>query len=128
MQKTTKVIDYIDDHNQAKQATTDGSSSTLTTAGYRDPKWSVINQGGPYEFLTYLGQNLQIWQTKIHVTGNQNCDFESKHPGETNGRNGTFLIREPDNSIWQITGIQLVETNRSITEVNYDIYFNMTSL
>jgi hypothetical protein len=121
-QRIVTQLPYIDDHGQAKFAITKGLHQTPLGTRWSDPDWSVVNQGGPYDFLTYRGADGGTWQTKIHVSGNsKQVDFESKHPGENNGRNGSFLIIDPQSGVWEVTGLKFVQQNGSQTD--FDVLF-----
>lgn len=122
VQVQVETLKYIDDHGARKEAILDAVvANVLQGTRYvlwtHDPVWSVINQGGPYDWLTYTGKDGGIWQTKIHAetAGNGfNFWFESKHPGEPNGRNGSFLVMDWDGRPQEIVGLIAPDTYRGM--------------
>jgi hypothetical protein len=111
-----QYFNYIDDSGKKQIAHVEDAYSNLVST--HDPRWFRSNSdgsgmGGPYDWLTYRGTDGQVWQTKIHLKSVSETafswDFESKHPGQGDGKNGGFALVGWDGVHYVITGLAFTE-------------------
>jgi hypothetical protein len=130
-----KILIYQESPGVTRWARLDGTkiaSQVLSIESAFQPRWLVSKNGtdwdGPFEWLTYLGTDGNIWLTKVNAGTDRTSPhviflhFESKKEDDS-GNNPTFQIVNPDGSKWNVNFTLSTPTDESAKESgSVDVY------
>ena len=124
----TKEFQYINQFGTVYTVTTDGTDTTNPFGTWHDPEWKITEEpGNTHQWLTYLGQDRQLWMTRFHVRGPSNnkwnWSFENKLSPDGDGRDGGMVFRNAAGEPCRITDLEFVMSDPKNNPDKHDVYF-----